>query len=226
MLLIKPNLVTPRSPLINDHVLENTVYRGMCSLGYRFNSLAKPINRLAADFLPRAHYSDESFKVFPSSRKVKFSEMEFSVPQEQGPACFYEIKRLIEKEGLRIFFPIEYRYVAADDIPLSPFFGRASVAISLHTYRGLDQKAYFTAAQKIFLKYKGRPHWGKIHTLKHFDLRLMYEDFHRFTKCRRDLDPKGSFLTPYLKTLFISNARLQPANLVKVRAKDFLAAPL
>lgn len=97
-----------------------------------------------------------AFKVFPNVRNVNFTEMEFAIPQEQGPACLYEIKHLIEREHLRIFLPLEYRFVAADDIPLSPFFDRPSVTISLHAYRGLDQRPYFEKAQKIFLRHGGR----------------------------------------------------------------------
>ncbi len=50
-------------------------------------------------------------------RNVRFNEMEYSVPAEHGPACLREILALIRDKDLRTWFPIEYRYVKADDIP-------------------------------------------------------------------------------------------------------------
>ena len=48
----------------------------------------------------------------------------------------------------------------------------------------------------------GRPHWGKLHSLKHDELTGLYPEFQRFCDLRRDLDPEGKFLNPYLAGLF------------------------
>ena len=64
-----------------------------------------------------------------------------------------------------MFFPIEFRYVRGDDIWLSPFYQRDSVSISVHQFYKQDYQVVFNLVEPIFLKYGGRPHWGKLHSL-------------------------------------------------------------
>ena len=47
-----------------------------------------------------------------------------------GPDAIRAIARYVRRERRRVLFPIEYRYVAADDIPLSPFYGRDGAVLS------------------------------------------------------------------------------------------------
>lgn len=202
------NVVSKRNPrgrfrsYINDHVIENTLYQGICSLAYRQPWLTKSINQLSTTFLPTGSYADDSFRVFPTERKVIFSEMEFAVPMERGALCLFELKHMLEQRKLRIFLPIEYRFVARDDIPLSPFFKQDCVTISLHAYKGLDEEIYFRSAQEIFLRHGGRPHWGKVHYLDQFDLEYLYPSLKNFRSLRHVEDPNGIFFTPYLRNLF------------------------
>jgi FAD/FMN-containing dehydrogenase len=60
-----------------------------------------------------------------------------------------------------LFNEMEYRYIKADDIWLSPFYQSDSCAISCHNFHDKDYKKYFAAIEPIFWKYDGRPHWGK-----------------------------------------------------------------
>ena len=71
-------------------------------------------------------------------------------------------------------WPIEYRTVAADDIFLSPHFGRGSVTISIHQAHNLPYDSFFAAAEAIFRNHNGRPHWGKIHSHRAKDLYRLY----------------------------------------------------
>ncbi|HAJ46982.1 MAG TPA: FAD-binding oxidoreductase, partial [Alphaproteobacteria bacterium] len=54
----------------------------------------------------------------------------------------------------------------------------------------------------------GRPHWGKLHTLKAKDLANLYPRFEDFRALRRRLDPKGRFMTPYLAGLMGENGHV------------------
>ena len=71
------------------------------------------------------------------------------------PACGRS--SLIRDKDLRTWFPIEYRYVKADDIPLSMFEGRDSCSISVHQHYSMDHHNFFAAVEPIFWKYAGRP---------------------------------------------------------------------
>lgn len=144
-----------------------------------------------------------SYQVFPHVRMVRFREMEYTVPAETGPACMLEILDTISNKKLPLSFPLEFRYVKADDIWLSMFEGQDGCSISIHQYGDLDYKAVFAVIEPIFWKYGGRPHWGKIHTLDAKRLAMLYPRHWRdFQEVRRELDPQEKLMNPHLRNLF------------------------
>ncbi|MGB1580118.1 MAG: D-arabinono-1,4-lactone oxidase [Nevskiales bacterium] len=145
---------------------------------------------------------DDSWKVFANQRDVRFNEMEYSVPAEDGPACLREILKTIADNNLPSWFPLEYRLVKADDVPLSMFYKRDSAAISVHQYHELDYHNFFAAIEPIFWKYGGRPHWGKLHRLNARQLSGLYPEWDRFNSIRKTLDPQGKFLNDHLRGVF------------------------
>lgn len=142
-------------------------------------------------------------QVFPHVRVVRFREMEYTVPAEVGPACVREILDTIKEKNLPLCFPLEYRYVKADDIWLSMFEGQDGCSISIHQFGDLDYKAVFAEIEPIFWKYDGRPHWGKIHTLGAKQLAQLFpRHWQDFQEVRRELDPQGKLMNAHLRTLF------------------------
>ncbi|MEN3040707.1 MAG: D-arabinono-1,4-lactone oxidase [Bacteroidia bacterium] len=144
---------------------------------------------------------DRAYRIFASPRWVRFREMEYSVPASVGPEVLREIRRWIEKHQPAVSFPIEYRYVRGDDIPLSPAYGGDRVFIAVHMYHRMPHEAYFQGIEAIFQAYEGRPHWGKMHTASADYLRRVYPGLEEFLKVRDKLDPEGVFLTSYFKKL-------------------------
>ena len=145
----------------------------------------------------------DSFAIFPSVRAVQVNEMEYSVPAEHGLECFEEIIATIRKHDVPVFFPLEFRYTKSDDCWLSPFYGRDSASISLHQYHKQDYRPYFNLIEPIFHKYKGRPHWGKLHSLKAPQLRALYPRFDDFLRIRAQADPQGRFLNNHARAIFL-----------------------
>lgn len=143
-----------------------------------------------------------SWEVFPSPRTVAFNEMEYAVPAERGLECFREVLDVMQKNEVPVFFPIEFRYVAADDCWMSPFYQRASATISVHQYHKQDYRDFFRLVEPVFWKYQGRPHWGKLHTLGSAQLRALYPRFDDFVQVRHRADPSGRFLNDYARRLF------------------------
>lgn len=148
---------------------------------------------------PHAERTDRSYKIFGNVRDVKFNEMEYSIPAESGPKCLREILDVIERHNLEVIFPLEYRYVKADDIWLSPFYQRDSCTISCHEFHDKSFKKYFAALEPIFLKYDGRPHWGKIHSLSAPEMAARYPMFNEFKRIRKEYDPDGLFLNSHIR---------------------------
>jgi FAD/FMN-containing dehydrogenase len=146
---------------------------------------------------------DWSYRIFPSERTLLFNEMEFAVPAESGPDCLRELRDLMLVRYPDVFWPVEYRTLAADDIPLSPAYGRATVTISIHQAVDLPREAFFADAEAIFRNHRGRPHWGKLHTFVARELREAYPQFDAFRAVRERLDPGGRFLNAHLRSLFV-----------------------
>lgn len=143
-----------------------------------------------------------SHEIFANVRNVRFNEMEYAIPAAAGPDCLREILDTIERKRLWTWFPIEYRYVAGDDIWLSQFHGRDSVAISIHQHHAMAYQDYFAAIEPIFWKYDGRPHWGKLHSLGASVLKDKYPRWQDFLAVREALDPAGKFLNGHLRYVF------------------------
>lgn len=147
----------------------------------------------------RARWSHE---IFPSARNVRFNEMEYAVPAANGADCIREVAEAIRTRKIGGVFPIEFRFVKGDDIWLSPFYKRDAVTISVHQYHRQSYEPLFQAAEAIFRRYGGRPHWGKLHTLKAPDFERLYPRWGDFQALRRRLDPAGKLLNPHLRNVF------------------------
>lgn len=143
-----------------------------------------------------------SFEIFASPRTVRFNEMEYAVPAERGAACLEAIVRTIRDRRIRTAFPIEMRLVAADDLWISPFNGRAAMTLSVHQWAKDDERTLFKACEDIFLAHGGRPHWGKMHNLKADDFARLYPDWARFAAVRSRVDPEGRLLNHHLAAIF------------------------
>jgi FAD/FMN-containing dehydrogenase len=156
------------------------------------------LNRVTAKALSPRAYTDVAPHVFISPRTVRFHEMEYAVPRAVLPALMRELTGLPDRLGERVSFPVEVRCAPADDIPMSTAYQRDSAYVALHQYRRTPYERYFTAAEALLRDAGGRPHWGKLHTLAHEQLRERYPRFTDFTAVRRQLDPEGLLRNGYL----------------------------
>lgn len=164
--------------------------------------LRRAVLKRALSRLPKEDYVADWLNVYPSERNVRFNEMEYHLPVEEGPKALTEILALLERRFHDVYFPIEARVVAGDDAILSPFYKRPTASIAIHHQAGADPMPYFNAIESIFRRYGGRPHWGKMHSLKAPDLRAIYPRFDEAMAVRRDLDPDNRFVSPYIASLF------------------------
>ncbi len=140
--------------------------------------------------------------ILPSPRDVPIVEMEYAVPAEHGVACFLELRERMRRRHPDVFWPVEYRTVASDEIPLSPAYGRETVTLSLHQGAELPYAEFFADCEPIFRSVQGRPHWGKLHSLRAAELRELYPRWDEFHAVRREIDPRGRFLNDTLRGLF------------------------
>ena len=183
---------------LDDELLSNAGFAVVCQLGKRRPSLIPRLNDFAARTVASREYSDVAHRVFTSPRRVRFVEMEYAVPREALREAFDGIGRVIERENLRISFPVEVRFTAADDIPLSTASGRASAYLAVHVHVGEECERYFRGVEDVMNGLEGRPHWGKLHWQTAETLRARYPRFGDFLAVRDRLDPAGVFSNDYV----------------------------
>jgi L-gulonolactone oxidase len=181
--------------------MENYAFGVVCRLG-RARPLWIPRLARALPASGRQEYVDRSYKVFASPRRVRFYEMEYEIPRQACAEALTRVRRLVDDEGLRLSFPVEVRFTAADDIPLSTGYGRPNAYIAVHVFEGTEYEPYFRGVERIMDDYGGRPHWGKLHFQSVETLAPRYPEWDRFQAVRRRLDPEGRFANAYTRHVF------------------------
>ncbi|URN92688.1 MAG: FAD-binding protein [Candidatus Pristimantibacillus lignocellulolyticus] len=198
------NFSTPETPIrdyFNEHIMENSLFGAMSMICKAMPSLTKTISRLSASNIPVTTKAAYSHKIYATKRKVRFNEMEYNVPAETMEDVIRDMRKAMDKHNFRVHFPVECRYVARDNIWLSPSYERDSAYIAIHMYRGMPYEQYFNTMEEIFLHYDGRPHWGKMHSLKGAQLQKLYKRWDDFIAIQSEMDPKRVLLSPYMQQL-------------------------
>ncbi|MFG1921045.1 D-arabinono-1,4-lactone oxidase [Cryptosporangium sp. NPDC048952] len=183
----------------DDEFLSNTVFAWACELGRAAPRAIRPIAAVSARALGAREYVDRSAAVFATQRRVRFRESEWSIPRAALGEALTEIRRLIERRGWRISFPVEVRMSAADDLWLSTAHGRDSAYVAVHQYHRTPHEDYFRAVQDVMLALEGRPHWGKLHYLDVTELSGRYPRFQDFLAVRDRADPDRAFDNTHLR---------------------------
>ncbi len=181
----------------DDILYMNVAFGIVCRIGRLRPSLIPRIAK-AMPTSGRTEYIDKSYGVFASPRLVRFYEMEYAIPVEAAVEAFNRVRAYVKRSGLMLSFPVEVRFTAGDDIPLSTASGRDSCYIAIHVYQHTHYQQYFEAVEDIMDDYGGRPHWGKLHFQTAETLAIRYSEWEAFQKVRARLDPEGRFSNPYL----------------------------
>jgi FAD/FMN-containing dehydrogenase len=186
---------------IEKTFMENVAFGALCHLGKLRPAL---IPRLATA-LPssgKREYVNDSYKIFASPRIVRFYEMETAIPRAHLVPALKEIRAMIDARGYLLNFPVEVRFTAADDVPLSTAYERESAYIAVHVFKGMEYEPYFKDVEAILKNYGARPHWGKLHFQDSSDLARQYRRFEDFLGLRNRLDPQRVFANAYLTQVF------------------------
>jgi L-gulonolactone oxidase len=186
---------------LDDEFLSNTFFGGVCRLGRAVPALVPTISAVASRVLTERRYTARSDRVFCTPRRVRFVEMEYSLPREALPEALAALLRIVDRLSTRVVFPVEVRFTAADDIWLSHGYGRESAYIALHQYVGMPYQPYFQTFERVAADLGGRPHWGKVHWRNAASLAEAYPRFADFQAVRDRLDPSRVFTTSYLAEL-------------------------
>lgn len=150
---------------------------------------------------------DVSHKVFAFDCLFPQYTTEWAIPYERTSECLAALNDWYTTElgawtGQRPHFPLEIRFVDADDIWLSPAYGRRTTYLGIVQYRPYSMDApehaqIFTSFAEIVKKFEGRPHWAKQHDFGEEQLRKCYERFDDFVRVVKEADPEGRWRCAY-----------------------------
>ena len=182
----------------NKMFMENYAFGALCYIG-RFAPRFIPRLSKALPSTGRTEYVNASHRIFASKRLVRFYEMEYSICRDAVAEALNRVRRMVDDCGFLLNFPVEVRFTAGDDIPLSTGTGRNNAYIAVHVFKGMKYEPYFREVEAIMSDYEGRPHWGKIHFKTADSLEPLYPEWKRYIEVRNRLDPEGVFTNDYLR---------------------------
>lgn len=134
----------------------------------------------------------------PSSGKELQSE--YFVAFEHAYEGFMAIEKLNEKVAPHLFIT-EVRAIAADELPMSPFYKKTCVAFHFTWKQEVEAvMALLPEIEEALAPFAPRPHWGKIFTLKPAVLQSRIEKLADFKKIMEKHDPEGKFRNEFIDT--------------------------
>ena len=184
---------------LEDIVLVNHGLGAFSRLGRRYPVLIPALNRLVTRIAGSSDRVDLSHRIFVSPRLVRFTEMEYAIPRIHGPEAIRAIRQGLRARRLPINFPVEVRFVAADDALLSPAHARDTCYVAVHAFDQMEYEPYFRMVEEIMDGFGGRPHWGKRHFQTAASLAPRYPEWERFQQVRARMDPEGLFANAELE---------------------------
>ncbi|MEA2645473.1 MAG: L-gulono,4-lactone dehydrogenase [Chloroflexota bacterium] len=187
------------SAWLNDVLLENHAFGVVQRVGSLRRRWIPSLNRFSVRLISRREVVDLSHNIFINPRLVRFVEMEYAIPREAVVDTIRDVRRMIDRTGMNISFPVEVRVAAADNIPLSTATARPTAYIAVHVFHRLPFDRYFQEVEAIMNGVDGRPHWGKMHYQTARTLAPRYPQWDRFIAVRDRLDPARVFANPYLE---------------------------
>jgi xylitol oxidase len=129
-------------------------------------------------------------------------QSEYLLPRAEAAAAIAELGAIRERFA-HLVQVSEFRSVAADDLWLSPAYGRESVAIHFTWVK--DQgavSAVLPEVEAVLMPHGARPHWGKVFTVAPQNVRDRYPRWAEFAALADSYDPRGVFRNPMLSPYF------------------------
>ncbi|MCB9793744.1 MAG: FAD-binding protein [Alphaproteobacteria bacterium] len=197
-----PNTPATLAERIDAAVLNPVLFPMLLGLGSAVPALIPPLNKLiASSYFSPSQRVGLPFEVLHLAMPPRHLEAEYSVPLERAAEAFRALRAVIERGGHRVNFMQELRPVTADTLPLSPATGRDSAYISAYVARRAGARRFFQDVEAALGPLGARPHWGKLHHFTPAQLRAAYPQWAQAMALRREVDPEGRFLSPYMAEL-------------------------
>lgn len=129
-------------------------------------------------------------------------QSEFLLPRAAAPQAIAALRGLADRIAPLLLIS-EIRTVAADDLWLSPAYGRDSAAFHFTWVKDTEAVTPLLAAIEERLAPLGaRPHWGKLFTTPPKQVADLYECAADFRRLMHAQDPGGKFRNAFVESVF------------------------
>lgn len=160
--------------------------------------LTPAVNRLANRVHPVGESTLGPMRALAEPAPVRFASLEYSFPIAETPEVLRALDETIERAHLNLPYAVRISTTAADDACLSNAYRRAVGNIAVRVPSTLDARPIFSAAEDLFLRLGGLPHWGSFHTVRAEEFKHVITRFGDFHTARERLDPAGVFDNAHL----------------------------
>jgi len=191
----------PSTATGREWLMRNAGHWMLAHASDRAPRFAHRAQRLALQLLPESERIEAAPAPAsqPLLRQSELLEYQLAV-EDLGPALT-QLEHLLKALNLRGYLALEVGFIAADDVWLSPAFGRDSAFVRLKRFRGIEQAPIASTFADVMERYDARPHWGSAHGKGASALAPLYPRWADFLALRSRLDPHGVFLNDYLSGL-------------------------
>lgn len=127
-------------------------------------------------------------------------QSEYLVHRRDAPAAIEALRSLGDRIA-PLLLVAEIRSVAADDLWLSPAYGRPTVGLHFTWQQRPEVQALLPVVEEALAPFRPRPHWGKLFSSvagAPDALRAAYPRLDDFRALAARLDPEGRFRTDFL----------------------------
>ena len=201
-----PTVAAPRTAdsgaQLREWWMANAGHWALAHASQRLPRLSARAQRLAMLALPEAEHINAA--PTPAARPlVRHAELlEMQLPADDLPDALNQLEQLLGALQLRGYAAIEAGFIAADDVWLSPAYGRDTAFVRLKQYRGASDANLGSTFMDALDRFEARPHWGSPHGKSEAALAALYPRWNEFLALRKQVDPRGVFLNSYLAGLF------------------------
>ncbi|HWZ98789.1 MAG TPA: D-arabinono-1,4-lactone oxidase [Candidatus Dormibacteraeota bacterium] len=146
------------------------------------------------------------FKMGFTPSAGKELQSEYFVPRQNALDAILAVEKLHEQVSPHLMIT-EIRTIAADDLWMSPAYKQDCVAIHF-TWKPEwpEVSKLLPVIERELAPFKPRPHWGKLFTVSHAQLRASYEKLSDFIELARKFDPNGKFRNDFLNANIFGTA--------------------
>jgi L-gulono-1,4-lactone dehydrogenase len=159
------------------------------------------LNRAFAKTMNAEARVDRYDKILLIPIHVRHDAFEYAIPIEHAADGARAMLAAVEKTRPAVALPAEVRLAPREEAWLHPQYGRETAWIGAAAHTGVAIAECWRLAEQDCLKWGGRPHWGKWHTLCADQLARLYPMWTRFQDVRSQLDPEGLFGSPPINRL-------------------------